>query len=328
MAEPLTPPTPHEAAQSRPNSIAFPISLLTYYQSTSRLNKMTESSKTKPDGDVIANINYFPATGIPIPTSSWKRRYLGVSDTYTRPMTVHDARQTSKTFMLDTHGFQLVKLPPKERVTAASDEETIKRTYYPEIEELVKTLTGASTAFIFNHVIRAHSAPSDKGVLDAKGRWQDIPSGHAHVDYSGDPAHIAATQLEISLPPHVSALYSTSTRFAYLGAWRPLSTIQRDPLAVCDATSVPDEDYQVRLREFRSGVRSGNYVISHREEGERHEWWYMSAMRDDEIVVFKGYDSLREGAWRCPHTAFELEGTEGLRSRESIEVRIVCFWEG
>lgn len=102
--------------------------------------------------------------------------------------------------------------------------------------------------------------------------------------------------------------------------------MRRDPLAVADAASVPAGDYRVRAREFRrTGVRSGNYVLSY---GEGHRWYYMSGMRADEMVVFKGLDTERDWpGWRCPHTAFVVEGTEGLPPRQSIEVRAVCFWE-
>lgn len=195
---------------------------------------------------------------------------------------------------------------------------------------LSKSSTGASVAFVFNHVVRAHSDPSDKGLQDAKGRWQDIPSAHPHVDYSGDPSHIAATELEISpnLPVHISDLYSSSSRFAYINVWRPLSTIRRDPLALCDCTTVPATDYQLRQRKFsRTGIESGNYVMSHTSAGDQHEWWYMSEMQSDEAVVFREYDSGKSGGWRCPHTAFRLQGTETLNARESIEARVVCFWQ-
>ncbi|KAF1977572.1 hypothetical protein BU23DRAFT_299230 [Bimuria novae-zelandiae CBS 107.79] len=291
---------------------------------------MSEEDETKTTGDVIANINYFPPTGQPIPVSAWKPRYIGASYQHTRRMTIHDVRLTTKTFSLQTNGFQFVKLSPRQRVTATDDEVTINRTYYPELSDLVKKLTGASTAFVFNHVIRAHSSPSQKGILDAFGRWQDIPAAHPHVDYSGSPAHIAGTRRELSpnFPPEIASLYDSSSRIAYVNVWRPLSTVRRDPLAVCDCATVPDEDYQVRLRRFsRTGVESGNYVMSHAREEETHEWWYMSAMREDEVVVFREYDSEMRGGWRCPHTAFELEGTEEVEPRESIEARVVCFWE-
>ena len=135
--------------------------------------------------------------------------------------------------------------------------------------------------------------------------------------------------MELSFPPHIDTLFTKSSRFCFLGAWRPLKTVEKDPLAVCDATTVPDSDYQIRLREFsRTGNKSKNYVMSHGESGQKHEWWYMSSMQPWEMVVFKGLDSKREElGWRCPHTAFRVKGTEGKEPRESIEARIVCFWE-
>lgn len=120
--------------------------------------------------------------------------------------------------------------------------------------------------------------------------------------------------------------------------------VRRDPLAVANAATVPAADYRIRARVFRrTGVRSGNYVLSYggdRQEEERkgddgleggqgnHQWYYMSAMRESEIVVFKGFDTKQDlPGWRCPHTAFVVEGTEALPPRESIEVRAVCFWD-
>lgn len=126
--------------------------------------------------------------------------------------------------------------------------------------------------------------------------------------------------------------------------------MRRDPLPVANATTVPALDYRIRARELsRTGTRSGNYVLSHhggeeREEKRRkkgasweekeeevvgqHRWYYMSAMREDEMVIFKGIDTKQDlPGWRCRHTAFVLEGTEAFPPRESIEVRAVCFWE-
>lgn len=183
-------------------------------------------------------------------------------------------------------------------------------------------------AFVFNHVVRAHSSPSDKGKLDAYGRWQDIPAGHPHVDYCGDPIFLEGTKQELNLPSHVASLFDQSSRYAYLGAWRPLETVRRDPLALCDATTVPESDYRLRLREFRSGVKSGNYVMCHAKNEQQHQWYYLSEMMPDEIVVFKGYDSDQgQPGWRCPHTAFKLPDSEDEVPRKSIEARIVCFWE-
>lgn len=68
--------------------------------------------------------------------------------------------------------------------------------------------------------------------------------------------------------------------------------------------------------------------MSHAREEQQHQWYYMSQMRPDEMVIFKGYDTeQRKPGWRCPHTAISLAGSDHMPPRESIEARIVCFWE-
>jgi len=88
--------------------------------------------------DVLADINYFPATGKAIETSSWKPRYLGVGDEYTREMTIHNVRGIEWKFNLDKNGFRFVKLPEKHR--NIDNDEAIKEEYYPELEKLIKEM--------------------------------------------------------------------------------------------------------------------------------------------------------------------------------------------
>jgi hypothetical protein len=101
---------------------------------------MHHSYREPQDGNIVADIGYFPALGIPIPTSAWRTRYLGDHDAYTRPMYIHDVRTSEKRFDLDTHGFQFIKLCQKKRVTRDDEEETVKREYYPELENLATHL--------------------------------------------------------------------------------------------------------------------------------------------------------------------------------------------
>ena len=149
------------------------------------------------------------------------------------------------------------------------------------------------------------------------------------MDYAARPEDIQGTLEELNFPAEVARRFGSSPRFALVNAWRPLRTVQRDPLAVADAATVPDSDYQIRARHFKqSGARSGNYVMSHGGRKDQHAWYYMHEMQPDELVVFRNYDTKRNvPGWRCPHTAFEIPGTEGLLARESIEIRAVCFWD-
>ena len=91
-------------------------------------------------GDVVAPINYLPATGVPIPKSTWKTPFLDDHDEHTRSMLIRDARTSDKPFDLDVNGFTFVTLPQKDRVSRESTEEDVKREYYLELEDVVKKL--------------------------------------------------------------------------------------------------------------------------------------------------------------------------------------------
>lgn len=101
---------------------------------------MDPASDPTGTGDVIADINYFPALGTPIPTSAWKKRYLGGRDEYTRSMIIRDVRRCHQAFDLGTNGFAFVKLPSEQRVNKYSTEDMIRQEYYPELETLAKSL--------------------------------------------------------------------------------------------------------------------------------------------------------------------------------------------
>jgi hypothetical protein len=104
------------------------------------LSNMKETQQDLHSGDVVAHINYFPATGIPIPKSAWKTPFLDDHNEHTRSMLIRDVRTSGRTFDLDTNGFTFVTLPWKDRVTRESTDDEVKREYYPEVEELVKKL--------------------------------------------------------------------------------------------------------------------------------------------------------------------------------------------
>ena len=58
-----------------------------------------------------------------------------------------------------------------------------------------------------------------------------------------------------------------------------------------------------------------------------HLWWYFSNMTRDEVLMFKFHDSDRTRALRTPHTAFHDPSFANARTRESIEVRSLAYFE-
>ena len=89
--------------------------------------------------DVVAEFNYYkdPCDGS-LPTPS----VVGRPETYeklevTKTHVVHDIRGEEDQYSLDKTGFQIYKHVSRE--TAFEDDEEIKRMYYPEIEEILKS---------------------------------------------------------------------------------------------------------------------------------------------------------------------------------------------
>lgn len=101
---------------------------------------MRLSGQYSHSGNVVGDINYFPALSTPILKSAWKMRYLGDNDEFTRSMIIRNVRTSDKCFDLDTQGFQFLKLLPKQRVSCNDNEEAVKHEYYPELECIAKEL--------------------------------------------------------------------------------------------------------------------------------------------------------------------------------------------
>ena len=114
-------------------------------------------------------------------------------------------------------------------------------------------------------------------------------------------------------------------RFAVVNVWRSIRGPVLDaPLAVCDARTVAQEDFVSSDLIYRE--RTGEvYQVKHNAG---HRWFYVSALREDEALLLKCYDSATDGRARfAPHTAFEDPATPpDAPPRESIELRAFVFY--
>ena len=93
---------------------------------------------------------------------------------------------------------------------------------------------------------------------------------------------------------------------------------------MCDARTVVQEDFVASDLIYRE--RTGEvYQVKHNAG---HRWFYVSALREDEALLLKCYDSATDGRARfAPHTAFEDPATPpDAPPRESIELRAFVFY--
>ena len=125
------------------------------------------------------------------------------------------------------------------------------------------------------------------------------------------------------LPDEAEALLAR--RFAIMQVWRPIRhPVESFPLAICDARTVADDDLVISERRYPNRVGQ-TYAITYNPD---HKWFWFPRMRREEAIVFKVFDSLKDGRARwTAHTAFDdPTSPPNARPRESIEIRTLAFF--
>ena len=113
-------------------------------------------------------------------------------------------------------------------------------------------------------------------------------------------------------------------RVLVFNVWRPLKTIRKDPLAVCDWSSVDLKNDWISTRmifPYRWNE------LGHLSHGDQQRWHYLSGQTPEEPLIFKQFDSaeIGNGGMTVPHTAFEDVDTLGCEPRRSIEIKMFAF---
>ena len=267
-------------------------------------------------GSVEALLSYMVDTGVK-PVNETKgpggltRIHTGKLEVHA--VTIRDGRALKSEFGLEKHGFEFI-----DHETAAKnffDVDELKAVYYPEIEQLVKQHTGAARVLIFDHTLRS----GDENTRQAKLIREPVKSVHNdYTEWSG-PQRVR------DLLPAIEAEALLKNRFAIVQVWRPIrNPIQSDPLAICDARTLAPGDLIAADRKYPDRVGE-TYRISFNPD---HRWFYFPNMRRNEALVFKVFDSKKDGARFTAHTAFVDPNTPpDAPARESIEMRALVFFD-
>ncbi len=224
-------------------------------------------------------------------------------------MAVRDARAAR--LDLERNGFVLLNRPT--HCPDLLDPEEVRRSYYPEIEAIVKSLTGASRVLMFGDVARTDAPGAAEGRLPSRG---------AHVDYDEGTVRMFTQRYA---PDEAAQLLKR--RFILMNLWRPVRIVERTPLALCDASTVEPGDLnpsEVRggLMDKDSPVMRG-FNLSHNP---RHRWYYVPSMSPDEILAFKLFDSEKGAMQWTGHTAIDdPSSAPDAAPRQSLEIRTISF---
>jgi hypothetical protein len=269
---------------------------------------------TVPD-TIEATLNYLldtgemPVTYVGVPGVS-DVRASGTQDA--RRVVIHNGRHDVDRFALDRDGFRFVRHDTK--VANFYDEDEVRRVYYPEMEALVKAESGASRVVVFDHTLRT---ADDE--LRAAQKIREVVR-RVHNDYT---EWSAPQRVRDILPDEADALLRR--RFAIVQVWRPIRhPVETFPLAIADARSLAPEDFVVSERRAQNRIGQ-TFAITYNPA---HRWFWFPRQRRDEAMVFKVYDSLKDGRARwTAHTAFDdPTSPPNARPRESIEIRTFAFF--
>jgi hypothetical protein len=266
-------------------------------------------------GTIEAVVNYhletgetpFTYTGGP---GSTELKTSGGLDPHT--VVMHDGRAERSRFALDRDGFHFINHDTK--VVDFFDDGEVRRIYFPEMETLVKAKTGAQRVVVFDYTLRT----ADDAERETRKIREVVQRVHNdYTEWSG-PQRVR----EI-LPLEADALLRR--RFAIVQVWRPIRhPVETYPLAICDARSVKPDDLVISERRYPNRVGQ-TYAVRYNPD---HAWYWFPRMQRNEALVFKVYDSLKDGRARwTAHTAFN-DPTAPLhaRPRESIEIRTLAFF--
>jgi hypothetical protein len=264
---------------------------------------------------LIAEIPYTADTGEKLVNETFgpnniRRRSSGTLEW--RRVNVRDGRPLAGDFSLEKNGFVFVK--HDTTVQDFFDKQQLESIYYPEVAQLIKRLSGADRVVVFDHTLRS----GDETEREAKLVRE--PVLWAHNDYTEWSAPQRVRDL---LPEEAETLLAR--RFAIIQVWRAISRpIQSNPLAIADAGSVAFDDLIIAERRYPNRVGQ-TYRLRYNPA---HRWFYFPQMRRDEALVFKVFDSEKDGRARfTAHTSFNDPGTPpGAPPRQSIEARALAFF--
>ena len=263
---------------------------------------LVEIPYTLNNGEKLVNETFGP--------NNIHRRHIGATDPHA--MRIENGRTHAGPFTLDTHGFTFVE--HRTAVADFFDKPQLAAAYFPEVAALIKQCSGASRVHVFDYTLRSGAEAEREAKLVRE------PILSAHNDYT---EWSAPQRVRDVLPDEAEKLLAG--RFAIIQVWRAVARpIVANPLALADARSLASGDLIISERRYPDRIGQ-TYRMRHNPA---HRWYYYPHMQRDEALVFKVYDSQKDGRSRfTPHTSFADPDTPaGAPPRQSIEVRTLAFF--
>ncbi len=231
-----------------------------------------------------------------------------------RTIAIRDGRAIANRLDIDREGFALLDEPTA--MADFFDDDEVRRVYYPEMDALVKRLTGCAKVVVFDHTIRV----DDPAVQS--GRKVRGPARNMHNDFTIRSAEQRVRDL---LPPE-EAEARLKNRYGSINIWRPIvGPVETAPLAICEWGAIAEKDLFTAERYYKNRIGGVYHLIYNPDQ----RWYYFPNMERGEIVVLKCFDTLTDGTARwTAHGAFDdPTSPPDAPPRQSIEIRTLYFFD-
>jgi hypothetical protein len=227
-------------------------------------------------------------------------------------VTIHNGRPSCSNFALDASGFEFCTHTTD--VQNFFDRDELRNLYYREMEKLIGERSGAWRVHVFDHTLRS----GDETTRETQQIREPVKS--VHNDYT---ERSGPQRLRDLLPDEAESLLKH--RFAIIQVWRAINQpIERDPLAIADSRTLDLKDFISAERRFPDRVGE----IYQLAFNPAHRWYWFPHMTRNEALVFKTFDSAKDGRARfSAHTSFDNpSASRNAAPRESIEIRAFAFF--
>jgi len=257
------------------------------------------------------------STSTPVVNYSGENETQSYSDDYIYHETeINDARivKASDPASLDKEAFKLVDFSPTD--VDFLDAELVKKSYYCEIEALVKKQTGASNVFVFDHTVR-------RGIKNSNRH----PAYHIHNDYTFETGKSRV----LSILGADTVEKFAGKRMIQINVWRSIDgVVEKDPLALMDATTLDNNDLiktKIEFNDMYTGEKHSGEIFAIKKNVDQ-QWYYYPKINANEAILIKGFDTDDSRSCFAMHTAFPLPNQgEQNKPRQSIETRTYAFFD-
>jgi hypothetical protein len=207
------------------------------------------------------------------------------------------------------------------------DEIAMRKICEQEMLDLAATLAPDADFIIpcYNSVFfRLSKNAADGEMTRARRAHSATPTKDVHVDFTRKsfPTNLSwAMELAGRKP-------GTYRRIVAYQLWRALSNPPHDfPLVLADRRSIPSGHYLEMPNVLGTQHIPGGVIESGMALAGNHDWYYFPDLRQDEVIVFKGYDTACDEEFNLFHSSFDNTLAESRANpRASIEVRCLAFW--